>query len=321
MNTNRRPLVSVVTVTYNSALYVRDALESVLAQTYTDLEYIICDDCSTDDTWKIISEYSDPRIKAYRNETNLREYPNRNKAIGLAMGEYLIFIDGDDVIFPHALEFFVSMMEAFPEAGMAIQKNYLNNVLYPALLEPDETLRNHFYGEKDLLTSSFASNFFRTALLKKWMLKTGYITGDDEIRLRIAAHYPILFVAGWVTWPRETPGQASSKVAGGVGLAEAYRYTIDILSEPDLPALHADLPALSLALRADILCMLKKRLAQQVLRLLRKGKLGAVAGFLRSTGSQWRDIGKYVRHQPAFKDILADHSPSAPLKKGFLNKR
>ena len=66
MNTNRRPLVSVVTVTYNSALYVRDALESVLAQTYTDLEYIICDDCSTDDTWKIISEYPDTRIKAYQ---------------------------------------------------------------------------------------------------------------------------------------------------------------------------------------------------------------------------------------------------------------
>jgi hypothetical protein len=300
-------------VTYNSALYVRDAIEGVLAQTYPDLQYIICDDCSTDDTWKIIGEYTDPRIRAYRNEANLREYPNRNKAIGLATGEYLIFIDGDDVIFPHALEFFVSSMEAFPDAGMSIQKNYLNNVLYPALLEPDETLRNHFYGEKDLLTSSFASNFFRTALLRKWMLKTGYITGDDEIRLRIAAHYPVLFVAGWVTWPRETPGQASLKVAGGVGLAEAFRQTTGIFGEKDIPALSPEL-------RTDILCMLKKRLALHVLNLWKKGKLKAAAIFLRSAGVQWRDVAKYARHQPVFKDVLTDFTPSAPLKKGFLNK-
>ncbi len=304
----------MVTVTYNSALYVRDAIESVLAQTYTQLEYIICDDCSTDETWKIIGEYADPRIRAFRNETNLREYPNRNKAIGLATGDYLIFIDGDDVIFPHALEFFLSMMDPFPEAGMAIQKNYLNNLLYPALLEPEETLRNQFYGNTALLASSFASNFFRTDLLKNWKLKTEYITGDDEIRLRIAAHYPVLFVAGWVTWPRETPGQASLKAGNGTGLAEAGRYTADILSEPDLPALNPEL-------LLDIQYMLKKRMARYVVRLLAKGRLKDAARFLRSAGIEWRDLPKYARHQPGFKDVLADYTPSAPMKKGFLNKR
>ncbi len=301
----------MITVTYNSALYVRDTIESVLAQTYTDIEYIICDDCSTDRTWDIIREYNDPRIKAARNEQNLREYVNRNKAIGMATGEYLIFIDGDDVIFPHGIGFFVSMMESFPAAGMAIQKNYINNLLFPALLEPAETVRNHFYGEKDLLTSSFASNFFRTSALKRWNLKTEFISGDEEIRLRIAANYPVLFVAGWVTWPRETPGQASMKVAGGLGLAEAFKFSHDIFT---------DTPGLSPELLKDIDLMFKKRLAGQAIQLIKKGQLSRAKNFLRRAGLKLKDVPAYYRHEPAFTDPLVDYTPSAPLKRGFLNK-
>ena len=308
-----RPVVSVVTVTYNSSLYVRDTIESVLAQTYTNIEYIICDDCSTDDTWKIISEYTDPRIRATRNETNLREYGNRNKAIDMANGEYLIFIDGDDIIFSHGVGFFVSMMQSFPRAGMAIQKNYLNNVLYPALLEPEDTLRNHFYGRTDLLTSSFASNFFRTDVLKKWKLKTGYIIGDEEIRLRIATSYPVLFVAGWVTWPRETPGQASSKVGNGVGLMEAFRFSMDILSGPE--AAHLDEHMV-----ADIKSILRKNIAMHARSLLAKGRPAAAGRMLRSAGMNWRQMLKYCRHVPVFKDVLAGYSASSPLKKGFLKE-
>src|SRR5438105_4541179 len=103
---NEWPLVTVITVTYNSAAYVRDAIESVLAQTYDNIEYIIGDDYSTDNTWQIIREYKDERIRAYRNEKNLGEYPNRNKAISLATGKYLIFIDGDDILYPHGIAYY-----------------------------------------------------------------------------------------------------------------------------------------------------------------------------------------------------------------------
>lgn len=314
MSIENKPVVSVVTVTYNSSLYIRDTIESVLAQTYTNLEYIICDDCSTDDTWKIISEYADPRIRATRNETNLREYANRNKAIDMATGEYLIFIDGDDIIFTHGVGFFVSMMQAFPSAGMAIQKNYLNNVLYPALFEPEDTLRNHFYGKTDLLTSSFASNFFRTDVLKKWKLKTNYITGDEEVRLRIASSQPILFVAGWVTWPRETPGQASSKVGNGVGLMEAFRFSQEILSDPAVSHIDA-------RMAADMKNMLRKNVARHACRLLAKGKFAVAGGVLRSAGMSWSEAIASASHRPQFNDILSEYSSVSPLKKGFLTTR
>lgn len=305
-----KPLVSVVTVTYNSAAYVRDTIESVLAQTYTNIEYIIVDDLSSDDTWSIIQEYKDPRIKAYRNEANLREYPNRNKAIELATGKYLLFIDGDDIIFTHGVEFFVRMMEAFPEAGMAIQKNYNNSILYPALLEPEEILLNHFYGKLNLLTSSFASNFFKTEILKKWKLATKYITGDEEIRLKIAAEYPILFVAGWVTWPRETPGQASVRMKPGTGIIEGYFYSTEILEtfksrfDPKLVN--------------DIRCVLKRNIARYLWEQIKKGKISTANKHRKTLGFRWNDIITYLNYNQAYSDVLESYTPVTPFKRGFL---
>jgi glycosyltransferase involved in cell wall biosynthesis len=307
-----KPLVSVVTVTYNSALYIRDAIESVLAQTYTNIQYIIGDDCSKDDTWKIIQEYKDPRIVAYRNEINLREYPNRNKAIDLATGKYLIFIDGDDIIFPHGVEFFANMMDAFPQAAMAIQKNYYNNLLYPALFEPEDSLRNYFYSSAHLLASSFASNFFKTEVLKKWKLSTKYVTGDEEIRLKIASAYPILFVAGWVTWPRETPGQASVRMKPGTNLIEGYFYTPEIIGAVE--------SKLDPKLVSDIKNVNKKTMARLLWELLKKGNISMANKYRKMIGFRWKDIIAFYNYKPAFNDILDNHTPAAPFKRGFLNK-
>lgn len=223
INFKNLPLVTIVTVTYNSSKYVRDAIEGVLAQTYTNIEYIIADDCSTDDTWGIINEYKDERIIAYRNERNLGEYPNRNKAIDLATGEYLIFIDGDDYIYPHAIDYLLNHAELFPNAAIIIQKNYFNNIIFPAYLSPKEMFLNTFFGENSLLTSSFASNFFRSNVLKEvGGLSLNYASGDDDIRIRISLQYPILFIQGWVSWPRETPNQASSKISISDSISDGY---------------------------------------------------------------------------------------------------
>lgn len=306
----QQPLVTVVTVTYNSARYVRDTIESVLAQTYPHIEYIIADDCSADDTWNIIGQYRDTRIRAYRNDKNLGEYPNRNKAIEKATGKYLIFIDGDDIIFSHGIAFFVNMMEAFPEAGMAIQKGYFNNILFPALFQPEEALRNHFYGRTDLLSSSFASNFFKTSLLKQWKLPTGYITGDDAIRLIFACHYPVLFVSGWVSWPRETPGQASSKARNGVGLAETYLYSNQILAH------HGE--HLEPAFVRDIENSLKRTLARFIVHMLRKAKWGPVKTILSKTNLSWRELARFYGYRSQYTDVLAAFRPEAPFRRGFL---
>jgi glycosyltransferase involved in cell wall biosynthesis len=304
------PLVTVITVTYNSSAYVRDSIESVLAQTYASIEYIIGDDCSVDDTWKIIKEYKDPRIKSYRNEVNLREYPNRSKAIDLATGKYLIFIDGDDVIYPHGIAYFVSQMELYQSAGMAIQKNYINNILFPALVYPNEVLANHFFGKTDLLSSSFVSDFFKTDILKRLKLKTEFKAGDDEIRLRIATQYPTLFIQGWVSWPRETPGQAASKISRFERLTESYRYVQRIFKEVDVDK----------TLRQAILENQLRGLARFCLKLILTGRVKSVRNILEDTGLSIISLIKFWNYKPLIKDSMNDFTPQNPLKNDFFNK-
>jgi glycosyltransferase involved in cell wall biosynthesis len=311
MTLAENPLVTVITVTYNSARYVRDAIESVLAQEYGNIEYIISDDRSTDDTWEIIQSYTDPRIRAFRNERNLGEYPNRNTAIGLATGRFLIFIDGDDIIYPHAIAFFVRMMRLFPTAALAIQKGYLNNLLYPALFAPAESLKNYFYGRHNLSVTSFASNFFRADIIKELLLKTGIISGDDEIRLRIASRYPVLYVAGSLTWFRETPGQASSAIGSGRSVAEHYRFTEAILSDPGLTGVDEDLVT-------DLKNFHQRRLARYAVSLLKRGRWRDFIELKRFAGMSVARLLRQYRYQPRFKDPLGEFSPVNPYRADFL---
>ncbi len=97
-------LVSVILPTYNGELFIADTLQSVLDQTYKNLEVIIIDDASTDRTVEIIRSFNDDRIKLYVNETNLGIGENSNKALSLATGEFIMMQDHDDISSPSRAE-------------------------------------------------------------------------------------------------------------------------------------------------------------------------------------------------------------------------
>lgn len=105
-------LVSVIMPSYNTAVYIGHSIESVLAQTYLNLELIIVDDCSTDNTDKIISKYlSDKRIKYLKNEVNSGAAASRNYALREAKGRWIAFLDSDDLWEPEKLEKQIAFME------------------------------------------------------------------------------------------------------------------------------------------------------------------------------------------------------------------
>lgn len=99
------PLISVIMPAYNVQDFVKDAIESVLNQTYQNIEFLIIDDGSTDDTNKICCDYiaQDNRISLV-SQKNAGAAAARNHGIGLAKGEYLLFMDSDDTMHPQALE-------------------------------------------------------------------------------------------------------------------------------------------------------------------------------------------------------------------------
>ncbi len=105
-------LVSIITPSYNSVRYISECVESVLAQTYTSWEMIIVDDCSEDDSKQIITALSsnDIRIKTIFLDSNIGAAEARNIALAKAKGEYIAFLDSDDLWEPHKLERQISFM-------------------------------------------------------------------------------------------------------------------------------------------------------------------------------------------------------------------
>jgi glycosyltransferase involved in cell wall biosynthesis len=82
---------------YNASLYIRETMDSILKQTFSDFEFIIINDASSDDTLDIIKSFKDDRIKLFNNGTNLGQTPSLNKGIDLAQGKYIARMDADDI--------------------------------------------------------------------------------------------------------------------------------------------------------------------------------------------------------------------------------
>src|SRR3989344_2599957 len=92
-------MISIIILTYNRAGFISEAIESALEQSFPDWELIVIDDASEDNTREIVEEYivRDSRIKYFRNDEHLRISKSRNKALSLALGEYVAVLDSDDV--------------------------------------------------------------------------------------------------------------------------------------------------------------------------------------------------------------------------------
>jgi len=114
------PAVSVLMPAHNAEEYISEAIESILNQTFADFEFLITEDCSSDQTWEIIKKYSkiDSRITAIRNKKNLGIAGNRNKLISLAKGEYIAWQDADDISMLNRLNEEYKYMEKHPKVGI-----------------------------------------------------------------------------------------------------------------------------------------------------------------------------------------------------------
>lgn len=97
-------LVSIIMPSWNTAQYIGESIQSVLNQTYSNWELIIVDDCSTDNTDEIVSVFTDERIKYLKNKENLGAALTRNRAIETANGEWIAFLDSDDLWNANKLE-------------------------------------------------------------------------------------------------------------------------------------------------------------------------------------------------------------------------
>jgi len=113
-----QPLVTIFMNTYNGEKYLDQSIRSILSQTYTNFEFIIMDDCSTDSSVNIIKSYTDPRIQLIANQKNMGHTYGLNYALENATGKYVANMDQDDISLPIRIATQVEFMETHPNIAM-----------------------------------------------------------------------------------------------------------------------------------------------------------------------------------------------------------
>ena len=108
------PRVSIIMPTYNRGLMLSRAMESALSQTYSDYELIVVDDGSSEDVASVVSQFADPRITYFRHETNRGQSSAINTGLDLSRGEFIAFLDDDDLWLPFKLEKQVGLLDSSP---------------------------------------------------------------------------------------------------------------------------------------------------------------------------------------------------------------
>ncbi len=203
---------------YNREKYIAEAIESVLASTFTDFELLIVDDVSSDRTVEIARSFEakDSRIRIVVNEKNLGQFANRNHAAELSKGKYLKYLDSDDMLYPTGLEVLVHMMERFPTAGYGLcSLEQDDDRMYPFLLGPKEAYERHFI-KKILLfhKAPLSSIIKRTAFDAVGGFTNPKGEGDYDMWLSLSTRHPVVLMPEGVAWYRVHDEQIDAQRRG-----------------------------------------------------------------------------------------------------------
>lgn len=209
------PLVSVVIATYNMAKYLGEAVESVLSQTYTNVEIIIVDDGSTDDTSALVTRWAnDRRVRCIR-QRNLGQSRAKNQGISLAAGEYVAFLDADDRWTPRKLEQQIVLFNEHPDVAVVYSDKQLIDE-YGDKLKGGEAKCPQGRITSDLLVDNYVN--FGSAVVRREVLEefggfdeTLPMSIDYDLWLRISTVYEFRCVEEPLLEYRIWSGQMSHK--------------------------------------------------------------------------------------------------------------
>ena len=208
------PLVSVVIATYNCAEYLAQAIDSVLAQTYPNLEVQVVDDGSSDHTKAVLSRYrADPRVHCHE-QANAGQTSAKNRGIRESTGEFIAFCDADDIWLPHKLAVQIPVFAGRDRLAVVYSR--------VAAISPDGKRltgpRIDHYVSGRITEALFKTNIvpFGTAVIRRACLQEmgsfdeRYRMGIDwELWLRLSTHYEFHFVDEVTYLYRIWPGQMS----------------------------------------------------------------------------------------------------------------
>lgn len=181
MKKNIEDLVTVLMPAYNVGKYIKESIDSILNQTYTDFTFLIINDGSTDNTEAIILSYSDPRIKYIKNEKNIGYIASLNKGIDLISSKYIVRMDSDDISLPQRLEKQVEFMENRPDVAVCGS----GKINFYSGKNSTETSAYTITNDKHLLFSSI----FNTSIPHPSAILRNEILQNHDLRYDSAYYY------------------------------------------------------------------------------------------------------------------------------------
>jgi len=212
------PKISVVIPAYNAELTIRETIESVQKQTFSDFELIIINDGSTDGTLEVIESINDSRLKIFSYQNGGLSVA-RNRGVVHATGEFIAFLDADDLWTPDKLELQLVALEQYPEAGLAYSWTYFmnekENCLFPGS-------RSCYEGNvyKHLLIHNFIANGSNPLIRREVIESVGGFDpelshfADWDYWLRIAHNWSFVLIPKYQIYYRQSSRTMSSRVDG-----------------------------------------------------------------------------------------------------------
>ena len=230
------PLVSVLVTAFNREAFIASAIQSVLASSLHDFELIVVDDASTDGTVDVAARYaSDPRVRIFRNDVNLGDYPNRNRAAACARGKYIKYVDSDDTIYPEGLATMANAMEQFGGAGLGISAEPDGVAPFPRLLSPHDAYVENYWGLDILARAPGSAIILRSAFESVGGFSGRRQVGDHELWLKIAAKYPVVKLPAGLVWDRLHPDQEKNYDDAVDKAIMHDEVRVEALRSPDCP--------------------------------------------------------------------------------------
>lgn len=213
------PLVSVVVPTYNRAHCIGNAVASILGQTFRDLELLVVDDGSKDDTAALMASYHDPRLRYLPQPVNRGRNAVRNVGIREARGEFVAFLDSDDVWLPDKLAYQVAAMQKAPEVALHMSAALFlgengGTVSYPLLDRYDEPVWARDLGSD--LVFPFVS---QTWLVRRRIFDEAGVFDESipaweehDWMARVCPHHPVIGSRKTTSVNFHSPGSVTSRV-------------------------------------------------------------------------------------------------------------
>jgi glycosyltransferase involved in cell wall biosynthesis len=251
------PLVSVLTPFYNTASYLDECIESVLSQTYQNFEYLLADNCSTDDSLRIAERHAarDPRIRLIRHETFVNQVQNYNRTLRQIspQSRYVKIVQADDAVFPRCLADMVALAEEHPSVALVGAYRLFGRRVEPATGVPHtvSVMSGREACRRALLNGPYMFGSQTTVMYRADVVRARpafypdrRVFADSDTAFEILRDHDFGFVPQILSFSREDDGSIWGSVASFdplmlFGLVELLTYGPEYLDAGEFVAVSA----------------------------------------------------------------------------------